>query len=594
MEKSLDALFPLDEELEKKLQEFATLPNYKELLFAHLGPELNKIFEKKKNNIAIKNFLDAAQYEYGFFNQKKDISKAFSLYKKYADSNDYFCMYKMHVIYLCEYEKFGVPRNRILEKLYLLKCFAYLPNYIMNYEDKLFHKIDVTFECASILDTEDETTEKHKNFLELLDSKREEYNLTENDINLMKGVLTCYFHTEQEEDYLLSFCELKSIQPSNNCDYAYFEAMNKCIFFKDYLNIENSISDEEIEKFYMEILDKKVYQYYSDYGNYLLDKGDTITEKIINIFKVSMENGNDYSRFRYYQCLLSFYDFNEYLNDYNKTVIVLNSLVDEVACECLSITQFILFVGILIKQSKFADKIIANYLKYVKEINEYISYLLQPENYDFMKENFKHDIDLVWRIKGFIYYFGFKNIEVQSMEKAIEHFEKSSSLSERNFLKKENEYFIYRAKQILNKAKKISDQEIHEAKVKLGKVCFDNKFNTKYNLFDCFILGKIYWEGIGVKRDESIALMIFRKTIAKKLCNGIIDAKIKSQIKDFLKSHDHDIVLQYKEKVCSICYDKPPNTVICPCKHSFCSTCVEKFEENAKCPICRGEILCIC
>ena len=51
MEKSLDALFPLDEELEKKLQEFATLPNYKELLFAHLGPELNKIFEKKKNNI---------------------------------------------------------------------------------------------------------------------------------------------------------------------------------------------------------------------------------------------------------------------------------------------------------------------------------------------------------------------------------------------------------------------------------------------------------------------------------------------------------------------------------------------------------------
>ena len=88
--------------------------------------------------------------------------------------------------------------------------------------------------------------------------------------------------------------------------------------------------------------------------------------------------------------------------------------------------------------------------------------------------------------------------------------------------------------------------------------------------------------------------MIFRKTIAKKLCNGIIDAKIKSQIKDFLKSHDHEIILQYKEKVCSICYDKPPNTVICPCKHTFCSTCVEKLEENAKCPICRGEILCIC
>ena len=139
-----------------------------------------------------------------------------------------------------------------------------------------------------------------------------------------------------------------------------------------------------------------------------------------------------------------------------------------------------------------------------------------------MKENFKHDIDLVWRIKGFIYYFGFQGIENQSMEKAIEHFEKSSEISDRNFLKKENEYFIYRAKQILNRAHKISDEEIIESKKKLGNVCFENKFNTKYNLFDCFILGKIYWEGINVDRDESIALMIFRKTVTKKLTNGII------------------------------------------------------------------------
>ena len=594
MEKSFEALFPKDEETENKLKQFASLPNYKELLFAHLGPELKKIFEKKKNNIAIKNFLDAAQYEYGFFNKPKDLKKAFELYKKYADQNDYFCMYKMHVIYLCEYDLFGVKFDRILEKLYLLKCFAYLPNYIMNYEDKLFHKIDVTFECASILDTEDETTEKHKQFIELLENKKEEYNLTENDINLMRGVLSCYFHTEQDEEYYISFCELKSMQPNGDYDYAYFEAMNKCIFFKDYLKIENGISDDEIEKFYQEIVNKKIYQYYSDYGNYLLDKSSHITKEIIDIFKVSMENGNDYSRFRYYQCLLSYYDFNDYLNDYDKTSVVLNSLIDEVACECLSITQFILFVGILIKQSKFPEKINLNYLKYVNEINIYISYLLKPENYNFMKENFKHDIDLVWRIKGFIYYFGFEGIEKQNMEKAIEHFEKSSSLSDRNFLKKENEYFIYRAKQILNKFHKVPDKEIIESKKKLGQICFENQFNTKYNLFDCFILGKFFWEGIEVTRDESIALMIFRKIINKKICNGIIDAKIKSQIKDFLKHHNQEITLKYKENICCICYENIPDSIICPCKHTFCSNCIEKIEENGKCPMCRRDILCVC
>ena len=52
-----------------------------------------------------------------------------------------------------------------------------------------------------------------------------------------------------------------------------------------------------------------------------------------------------------------------------------------------------------------------------------------------------------------------------------------------------------------------------------------------------------------MERDEGIALMIFRKIVKKKLCNGIIDAKIKSQIKEFLKTHDHEIILKYKEKI---------------------------------------------
>ena len=34
----------------------------------------------------------------------------------------------------------------------------------------------------------------------------------------------------------------------------------------------NSISDEEIETFYKEIENKKLYEFYADYGNYLLNK----------------------------------------------------------------------------------------------------------------------------------------------------------------------------------------------------------------------------------------------------------------------------------------------------------------------------------
>ena len=81
------------------------------------------------------------------------------MYKKYADLNDYFCMYKMHVIYLCEYEKFNVKFSRVYEKLYLLKCFAYLPNYVFDWYLKLFDTIDVIYELAAVLDIEDSSLE---------------------------------------------------------------------------------------------------------------------------------------------------------------------------------------------------------------------------------------------------------------------------------------------------------------------------------------------------------------------------------------------------------------------------------------------------
>ena len=51
-------------------------------------------------------------------------------------------MYKMHVIYLCEYEKFNVTFDRTLEKIYILKCLAYLPNYVYDWNIKLFDCID--------------------------------------------------------------------------------------------------------------------------------------------------------------------------------------------------------------------------------------------------------------------------------------------------------------------------------------------------------------------------------------------------------------------------------------------------------------------
>ena len=199
---ALENIFSTDEYIVSNLRRIAKKPDYNKFLFSHLGPELRKIFDSKKEKVIYKNFFEALQYEYGFFGKPIDLPKAFSLYKKYADLNDYICMYKMHVIYLCEYEKFNVPFSRILEKIYLLKCIAYAPNYVYDWGLKFFDSIDIKEEMVEILEIEDNNLQKHPLFLDMVNNQREKYNLTENDIILMKEGFTCLFTNPEKKEII--------------------------------------------------------------------------------------------------------------------------------------------------------------------------------------------------------------------------------------------------------------------------------------------------------------------------------------------------------------------------------------------------------
>ncbi len=87
---------------------------------------------------------------------------------------------------------------------------------------KLFETIDVIYEIAEVLDLEDGNLEKHPIFFDLLDYQREKYNLSENDIHLMRGAFRCYFHKDedQSESNILALCQLNSIFQKNEFDYA--------------------------------------------------------------------------------------------------------------------------------------------------------------------------------------------------------------------------------------------------------------------------------------------------------------------------------------------------------------------------------------
>ena len=90
------------------------------------------------------------------------------------------------------------------------------------------------------------------------------------------------------------------------------------------------IPDSEIEIFYQDIKNKKLYDYYIDYGNYLLDKKTHSNKEIIDLFKIVSDKGYVFSSFRLYQCLIDYYDFDEIMTDYNMLTNLLNYLLDEV------------------------------------------------------------------------------------------------------------------------------------------------------------------------------------------------------------------------------------------------------------------------
>jgi len=588
---ALENLFSSEKEVIEKLKGFVQQPDYKKIFFEHLGPELTKIYNKKKDKVFLKNFLEASQYEYGFFGKKIDLPNAFSLYKKYADLNDYFCMYKMHVIYLSEFKKFNISFSRVLEKIYLLKCLAYLHNYIYDWNIKLFEKIDVVYEMAEILDLEDNNLEKHQLFFDLLYNEREKYNLSENDVNLMRGVLFCYFQKEDSDLHIISFCTLNSLIPKKDIgiDYAYYHAKNKSIFFTDYLKLENSISDEEIETFYKEIENKKLYEFYADYGNYLLNKKNNANEEIIKLFKTGSINGYIFCSFRAYQCLIDFYDFDEIMKDYNTAVTLLDFLLDEIVFENMALKQFILLMGYFIRFSNFADKIISKYLIYVKEINDYVNRVLTRKEKG--KENFLEEEEYLFGIKANIYYFGFKDIEKQNLQKAIEYLDKASNITEKYFIKKQNEFFKYNIKKELNNLKLISKDELLKAQKDLIKL-FSQELYLKYQTIDCYVIAGDFFEGITKKKDEFDALEIY-KYGQNIFCKTIFDCLIRSKIKKFLKSHNYKIENKLKDEICGICYDNKINKMFIPCKHTCCSICLDKLEKDSKCPFCRSKILCI-
>ena len=319
-------------EKEKIFKNALGIIDFKELFMQSLSPEFLKLFKDNINLFYSKPFLEGISYEYGLMQKSINKTKAFKAYKDGADNKyDYFCMYRLHRIFLNDYKIFNLERNIDLDRLYLYKCFAFLPISIIDKTYFLFNKIDVVYETAVFIEEDDKNEDKEfqvfEKFINYLNQNKKKYNLTNNDINLIHNVILTIFFSDvikNKIEYLDCFLNFEK----DNGENAYYEAQLKyCNFYLKYSE-ENS-DTSEIKEIFNNLIKAEYYKASYDYGNFLMKKGEIDEAK--KIFIKGMENSQQFCLSEYTILILRETDLNQFLSDYkiisfffNKTCLVIS------------------------------------------------------------------------------------------------------------------------------------------------------------------------------------------------------------------------------------------------------------------------------
>ena len=483
-------LFNYDEEKEKKIIDSIGKLNFKDLFLQNLTPEFIKLFKENINLYYSPSFVQGLSYEYGLFNNSKDMKMALNIYKESADfENDYLCMYRMHRIYLTDYNEFGVKKNGDLHRLYLYKCFAYLPNMIIHRIYYLLSKIDVVNELNILSDKYNlyETFDKFMNFIK---DNKNVFNVTLNDIQLMTFVYKNYFNSyliRADNTILDKILKLQKEDGQN----AYFEGRLKyCNFYLRYSG--KNINKQKIKDIFDNLIKEGYYKASCDYGRFLT--GENEYEEAKNIFKIGSDKSQQFCFLEYTYLLLNTTDFNQICSNYNLTSTLLKRMCLIISFDKVNHGSFYYMIHYLIKHSSLQD----DYTKYVNEIYQLEEKYFKIENNELIHNLFIENYVIQHSsLYGSILFYNIGDIIKSDKEKALICFKKAYKLSKEKgylYLKRLNYLYIYKCRKYLYKNNKISLRKLNKTKEKLLRLyeeCDINNMDT-YELYNYYKLYKIF------------------------------------------------------------------------------------------------------
>jgi hypothetical protein len=485
-----------------------------------------------------------------------------------------------------DYKKFNVKRNRILEKFYLYKCFAYLPyKYIDNFSNtKILNKINIAYIIALGLDLEDPNLEIFKKLCDYLIEKNI---FPEHQILLTKSIVSYVFCINEDEDKTVSLSILT------------------------YLN--NSIEDNEItyklaclekdkndsKKLFEKLYERKYYRAYDEYALLLINEFNEI-EKSIVILKEGINNGNSDCYITYYDLLLyniflKGYEINEKIG--NQLINLLEILIKNIISgNILTIYEFIILRMYIIKHFGLENEINKKNKQITQDLINSLISLINEKNINFLNNNFNEDI--IFELKTYVailYYYGMNDILKKNIEKSYLILKEFCDIEK---LKDSQKYVIRFYYKIV---RNFSDKNLINKTSKELFNLYINYFKEEIHTSYYYFLGKYYEKGIGVKKDDILAYIFYHEgskiTNKRILRNGIkaflrklkLKKKLESKKYINIKNSFHSLINDNKEEnICCVCYDRESDHFIIPCKHKFCEVCIKLITK--KCPLCRGEI----
>ena len=618
MKRGEEMILPIDEKIDEKCYEVNNIENWADCFYnLKTGIILERyiqIISKTEN----KKFFEALNYEYGVNNYPLDTKKAFEIYKTASDtSTDTLSMFRLYRIYKKDFKKFNIPkRNLVLEKYYLLKCYAYLTTREKNGEENLYQRFNVKGEIyAQIVNKDKKIFDWYYNLFNFLNENHSIYNLDKDEIIFVESVIRAKLNKSMDTKYFMNLL--------NFADKGNAEAMYELTMI--YSDKEKSF----YQKYYEKLYKLNYYRSFDDYGKFL-DYG----KDSLNIVKKSLLNGYYYHIKIYMEI---FFMINE-LDDIFKSselktelMFIINCLIDNIIADEIDIfARFIINRKIYVKHFNFGNEFKSKFDLYIKE---YLNYLMKfmdkddEENkkrikYYFLDEEYYKQI---YTKLAQCYYYGVSGILDRDYNKCLHIF---------NYLIKNDgilydderfstQYIYYINRNIRKKSKYsglilkegINDEELKKLEEKMIKFYFKEFSVEKVQIFfpsGFYILSRFY-NSFSINNED----ILFEYVLLNRAANSQL-LRLKgysidySEEKYYIYKARKKVIEKNKEEnfnkiklakgiinvggygedgtICPICFDRKKSIICLPCKHFFCKICMDQMISAEICPICRTEI----